>query len=78
MTEITNELMYEVLKAIQDRLGKVEGKVDEVKHELHAIRTHQLGMQQDIHNVYAALTRQDTRLDRIERRLELTESPLVP
>jgi len=78
MAEVTSELIYEVLKAMRDRLGKLEGKMDEVKQELQAIRTHQLAMQQDTQNIYSALTRQDTRLERIERRLELTESPLAP
>jgi len=78
MAEVTNELIYEVLKALQDRLGKLEGRMDEVKQELQAIRTHQLAMQQDTQNIYSALVRQDNRLDRIERRLELTESPLAP
>ena len=78
MAEVTNELIYEVLKALQDRLGKLDGRMDEVKQELQAIRTHQLAMQQDTQNIYSALVRQDNRLDRIERRLELTESPLAP
>lgn len=78
MTEITNELMYGVAKAIQRDLKDLDQSLVEVKSEIHAIRGHMIAMQQDIHNVYAALTRQDTRLDRIERRLELTESPLVP
>ena len=71
MADVTNELLFEVLKSIQEPLGKLDNKVDEVKLELPAIRTHQIAMQQDIHNIYATLTRHDTRL-------ELTESPLVP
>ncbi len=78
MTEITNELMYEVLKAIQRDLHDVKLSVAEVKVELNAVRGHMISMQQDIHNIYAVLTRHESRLDRIERRLELTESPLVP
>jgi len=78
MAEVTSELIYEVLKAMPDRLGKLEDKMDEVKQELQAIRTHQLAMRQDTQNIYSALTRQDTRFERIERRLELTESPLAP
>ncbi|WAC25983.1 hypothetical protein [Ancylobacter sp. SL191] len=78
MADVTNELLFEVLRSIQERLVRLDGKVDEVKQELQAIRTHQIAMQQDIHNIYATLTRHDARLERIERRLELTESPLVP
>jgi tetrahydromethanopterin S-methyltransferase subunit G len=75
MTEVTNDLMYEVLKQIQDRLIALEGKVDEVKSELHAVRIHSLAMQQDIQNIYSILVRHDARLDRIERRLEIAEAP---
>jgi hypothetical protein len=47
MAEVTNELMYEVLKQLQDRLGAVDRKIDEVKGELQALRTHSMAMQQD-------------------------------
>jgi tetrahydromethanopterin S-methyltransferase subunit G len=75
MTEVTNELMYEVLKQIQDRLTALERKVDEVKSEIQAVRIHSLAMQQDIQNIYSILVRHDARLDRIERRLEIAEAP---
>ncbi len=74
MTEVTNELMYEVLKQIQDRLGAIERRLDEVKSEIQAVRIHSLAMQQDIQNIYAILGRHDARLDRIERRLEIAET----
>ena len=74
MAEVTNELIHEVLKAIQDRFGSVEHKVGEVKAELQALRAHSIAVQQDVHNIYAAMSRHDARLERIERRLELTEA----
>ena len=73
MADVTNELMYELLKQIQSRLDAIEQSVREVKHELNSIRVHLLGMQNDIHNIYGILGRHDERLDRIERRLELRE-----
>ncbi len=78
MADVTNELLYEVLKTIQRDLSDTRHAVAEVKTELNAVRGHLIAMQQDIHNIYATLTRHDARLERIERRLELTESPLVP
>jgi len=66
--------MYEVLKQIQDRLGAIERRLDEVKSEIQAVRIHSLAMQQDIQNIYAILGRHDARLDRIERRLEIAET----
>ena len=74
MTEVTNELMYEVLKQIPERLGAIERRLDEVKSEIQAVRIHSLAMQQDIQNIYAILGRHDARLDRIERRLEIAET----
>ena len=73
MAEITNELMYEVLKHIQmDISGFKEGQ-RETNAALNAIRLHMVGMHQDIQNIYATLVRHESRLDRIERRLEIAE-----
>ena len=75
MAEITNELIYEVLRQIQDRMSSFEKKLDEVKNELQALRIHSLAMQQDIQNIYSISARHDARLERIERRLEISEVP---
>ena len=77
MAEVTNELLFEVLKQVQQRLDRMDYKLDEVKAELNALRGHQISMLQDIQNVYAILGRSDTRLDRIERRLELSDTPIL-
>ena len=75
MAEVTNELIYEILKQIQERISRLETKMDEVKIELHSLRLHSLAIQQDIQNIYATLVRHEARLDRIERRLEISEAP---
>jgi len=75
MAEVSNELIFEVLKQVQQRLDRVDHKIDEVKTELNALRGHQISMQQDLQNVYGILGRSDVRLDHIERRLELNEVP---
>jgi chromosome segregation ATPase len=74
MAAVTNELIYEILKQLQDRMSSLERKVDEIKSELQSLRLHSLGIQQDIQNIYATLVRHETRLERIERRLEITEA----
>jgi hypothetical protein len=76
MAEITNELMFEVLKAVQPRLAGVDGKIDELKQEMQAFRTHMIGLQQEISGGIHSLVRHETRLDRIERRLELADVPV--
>jgi tetrahydromethanopterin S-methyltransferase subunit G len=77
MAEVGNELIFEILKQIQQRLDRVDHKVDEIKSELNAIRGHQVSMLQDFQNVYSILGRSDSRLDHIERRLELNDAPTI-
>lgn len=77
MAEITNEFMYEVLKAVQTRLASMDGKLDELKQEMQAFRTHMIGLQQDIGSIHATLVRHEARLDGIERRLGLLDAPAL-
>jgi hypothetical protein len=73
MTEVTNDLMYELMKRMHHDLSELRMDVSEVKKELNVIRGHVIGVQTDIHNIYGILARHDERLERIERRLELRE-----
>ena len=75
MAEVSNELIYDVLKQVQHRIDRVDHKVDEIKSEMTAFRGHQVSMLQDIHNIYEVLGRTDLRLEHIERRLELNDAP---
>jgi uncharacterized coiled-coil DUF342 family protein len=84
MADVTPELMFEVLRSIQARLVQVDGKVDELKQEMQASRTSQNGIRQEITGVFqeisgihATLVRHEGRLDRIEKRLELTDAPTL-
>ena len=65
--------MYELLKRMQADLASTKDGVGEVRREIVSIRLQQLGIQNDVHNIYAMLVRSDQRLERIERRLELRE-----
>jgi hypothetical protein len=71
MAEVTNELIYEVLKKIQDRLGGLEHGVHEVRSEIVALRGHMIAVQQDVANIYGRVATMEVRLDHIERRLDL-------
>ncbi|WBU28993.1 hypothetical protein OOZ54_20370 [Rhodopseudomonas palustris] len=77
MAEVSNELIFEVLKQVQQRLDKVDHKVDELKSEMNAMRGYLISVQQDVQNVYAILGRYDGRLEHIERRLELNDAPAI-
>ena len=73
VAEVTNELLYEILKQLQSDMAGVKEAQRETNAALNAIRMHMLALQQDIQNIYGILSRQDARLDRIERRLEIAE-----
>jgi septal ring factor EnvC (AmiA/AmiB activator) len=82
MADVTMELMFEVLKSVQARLAQVDGKIDELTQATQALRTSQIGIRQEITSVFqeisgvhATLVRHEGRLDRIEKRLELSEAP---
>lgn len=81
MADVTAELPFEVLKAVQARLAQVDGKIDELKQEMQASRTSQNGIRHEITSVFqeisgirATLVRHEGRLDRIARRLELSDA----
>ncbi len=73
MVEASLNLMLEILKSVQDRQLKTDAKIDELKAEMQAFRGHMISLQQDVHNIYAVLARHDSRLERIERRLEIAD-----
>lgn len=73
MSEVTNELMFELLNRVHHEIGELRQDVSETKRELNVMRGHMVATQSDIHNVYGILARQDERLERIDRRLDLRE-----
>ncbi|WP_295850007.1 hypothetical protein [Tardiphaga sp.] len=82
MAEISNELIYEVLKAIQTRQAQMDGKLDEnnsnmlsLKYQIAAIHHDLLGIHSELGSMHATLICHEHRLDRIERRLEINEAP---
>jgi septal ring factor EnvC (AmiA/AmiB activator) len=76
MAEVTQELMYEVLNQIQSDMAGLKDGQREHTAALNAVRTYMVALQQDVSNIYAILVRHENRLDRIERRLEISEAPV--
>jgi hypothetical protein len=70
MAEVTNELIYEVLKKLQAEVAGLKDVWVENTAALNAIRTHMIGQSQDIQNIYSVLAPHDAR---IESRLEIVE-----
>jgi hypothetical protein len=73
MAEVTNELIYEVLKKLQADMAGVKESLREINGSMNAMRTHLVAQAQDIRNIYTILAHHDARLARIERRLEIVE-----
>ena len=70
MAEVTDDLMFELLKRVHHEIGELRQDVSETKRELNVMRGHMVATQSDIHNIYGILGRQDERLERIDRRLD--------
>ncbi len=73
MADVTNELMYELMKRVQADISDIKLGQRELKSEVNAMRGAMISLHQDMHNIHTALARHDLRLDRIETRLELRE-----
>jgi len=80
MVEVSNELIYEVLKAMQQRLSNIEAKLGEVDGRMHALAIRLDGLRTEvgaahsgIENIYQTLSHSDGRLARIEKRLDLVD-----
>ena len=52
MAEISGDLIYEVLKSLQNDNSQIKGELRDIKLELNAIRGHLISVQQDVHNIY--------------------------
>tara|TARA_R110002020_G_scaffold224505_7_gene434034 strand:- start:1035 stop:1268 length:234 start_codon:yes stop_codon:yes gene_type:complete len=75
MAEVTNELIYEILKGIQDRLSKIEDSQRDIREELIGVRLHMHAMQGEINSIFARTSAIEDRLTKIERRLDIIGEP---
>lgn len=74
MTEnVTNELLLETLKAIQSKLTKVADDVTDLKTDMRGVKGHMAAFMQSEVAQDGTLASIQSRLERIERRLELHE-----
>ena len=82
MAEVSSELIYEVLKSLQARHDKTDHKLEELSHGVQAVRLglnsvrHEIVVvQNELAGIHATLIRHEHQLDRIDRRLELNDTP---
>ena len=73
MTNVTNELILEHLKAIQGKLSTMADDLTDVKADMRGLKTHMAGFMQSEVAQDGVLASIRARLDRIERRLDLSE-----
>jgi uncharacterized protein Yka (UPF0111/DUF47 family) len=73
MPEITNELMYELLKKVHQRFDKVDHAISELRADNMTLRGQMHVLQGDMNNMRVTIGHIENRLDHIEKRLELRE-----
>ncbi|GHU06163.1 hypothetical protein FACS1894205_7110 [Alphaproteobacteria bacterium] len=81
MADVTDELILEHLKRIQDRLSSVESVIRDLKDGQNQILRQLAGVRRDYADsletsarLSSRIDRHDDRLERIERRLELSDA----
>jgi hypothetical protein len=73
MSEASNDLIYDVLKAVQRDLSYVRTDVSDLKQQMNSVRGHLLAIQQDVGNIYIRLWHLEDRVERVEVRLVLVD-----
>jgi hypothetical protein len=73
VAEISNELIYEVLKSVQQHMTNLEDKVTDLNSQFIAMRQHMTAVQGDVNNIYVKAGSIESRLARIERRLDIVD-----
>lgn len=70
MAEVSNEVLHEGLKNLQSRMNRMHQSLGDLRQEIVSLRLVQMSVQNDIHNIYGILARNDERIERIESRLD--------
>ena len=70
---VTNELLLETLKAIQSKLSDIANDVVDLKADMRGIKGHMAAFMQSEVAQDGAIASIQSKIDRIERRLEISE-----
>lgn len=73
MADISNELMYELLKKMQADISSLKHGQREHRDDILSLRNQIHGMQGDINSLRGSIGHIEDRLERIDNRLELRE-----
>lgn len=74
MADITNELMFEILKSIQLRLDSMDRNLRDIAHSQIRVREDLNNFHRDAIRLESQVAEVTTRLDRIETRLNLNDA----
>ena len=71
---ISNELIYEVLKAVQSDVGQIKSRLGNIETEVGIVRQHIAALVQSDMQRGSQIMDLETRIRRIESRLDLREA----
>lgn len=74
MTQVTDELMYEVLKSIQAQVALIREDVDSIKTRLTSLDTRVGLVHNDLAHLSDRMDRLESRMSRVENRLNLGDA----
>lgn len=74
MADVSNELIFEVLKSVQGSVSEIRTTLQDHTRLLHRIREDINTMRGDDLRLEAMQAAMDNRLERIERRLDLADA----
>jgi hypothetical protein len=72
--KVTNELLLETLKAIQAKLSDMAGDLHDLKADMRGLKGHMAAFMQSEVAQDGAIASIQAKIERIERRLEISES----
>ena len=71
--KVTNQLLLEHLEAIQSKLSTMANDIGDLKFDMRGLKSHMAGFMLSAVAQDSAIATMQTRLERIERRLELRD-----
>ncbi|KQY20934.1 hypothetical protein [Rhizobium sp. Root483D2] len=73
MNDVSSELMFELLKRIQNDLSSLKDGQKDMRQDMLSLRNQFHLLQGDVNTMRGSIVHIDDRLERIENRLELRE-----
>ena len=74
MAEVSNDLIYETLKSVQGRIGRIDMRLDRIEDRMAHVEDLMAGMVKDQFSRNAEMTALERRVARIEDRLNLRDA----